>query len=133
MSNLSIGQKMFSTYEAKYADWVARGCPPAPSLPTHWVWRKKAQPVGMLRQLAEAQDGDCSLCGKPLDFTASPNNPHQPTFEHVVPRIMGGGNHGNRLAAHRRCNTRKGGNKPTGCELVLLESVNARLYGSTNP
>jgi 5-methylcytosine-specific restriction endonuclease McrA len=113
---------MFATYADKYADWVARGKPPSPSLPTHWVWKRQSP---LLRRIAAAQDDRCSLCGGHLDFSASGDG--QPTFEHVVPLSKGGRNSGNRLAAHRKCNTRKSAAEPTGCELLLLEAVNARL------
>lgn len=67
-----------------------------------------------------------------------------PTLEHVWPRAMGArewaqtvkskfrrhGTRGNAVAAHARCNAKKGDRKPTGCEILTLELVNARLAGS---
>jgi 5-methylcytosine-specific restriction endonuclease McrA len=122
----SVGAKMFATYADKYSDWVARGTPPSPSLPTHWVWKKRNPATPLVQAMAAAQGGACFLCGEPLRFDA--DGPQQPTFEHVVPRSRGGGNSKNRLIAHRSCNLRKGSRMPNGCELILLDAVNARLY-----
>lgn len=127
----SLGAKMFRSYADKYADWVARGKPPAPSLPTHWVWPGRSMSTPLVRRLAEAQGGKCSLCGKPISFDAA--HASRPTIEHVVPRSRGGGNHKNKLVAHSRCNLRKGSSMPTGCELVLLDAVNSRLFEPSNP
>lgn len=123
---MSVGSRMFATYADKYADWVARGKPPSPSMPTHWVWPVRRSTSPLIRKLAEAQGGKCSLCGAPLSFDTA--NPNRPTIEHVVPRSRGGGNHRNKLVAHSRCNLRKGSSMPTGCELLLLDAVNSRLF-----
>jgi 5-methylcytosine-specific restriction endonuclease McrA len=126
MTGLSVGDKMFASYADKYADWVARGKPPAPSLPSHWVWRHRPQDRPLMRHLAQEQGDACSLCGEPLSFDAQ--GPNEPTFEHVLPRSKGGGNHRNRLVAHRRCNSNKSDRLPTGCEIILLDAVNTRVY-----
>ena len=120
----TVGSKMFASYADKYADWIARGKPPSPSLPAFWVWKGRADPL--LQRIAKVQGGACSLCGRPLSFDK--DGPQQPTVEHVTPRSRGGRNHKNRLVAHRGCNLRKGAGLPTGCELILLQAVNARLY-----
>ena len=107
-------------------DWIARGCPPSPpALPK----AKKEQcshirPV-MLRIL-DVQRGACVGCGRAI-------SPHDKSadmrlsIDHVHPRSGGGANAGNRLAMHRICNARKGNRAPTGCELIWLAAVNARM------
>lgn len=123
---MTVGAKMFATYADKYADWVARGKPPAPSMPSRWVWRRDAKVRPLMQHLAQEQDNACSLCGEPLDFAAT--GPLAPTYEHVMPRSKGGANHRNRLVAHRRCNANKSDSLPTGCEILLLDAVNTRVY-----
>lgn len=82
----------------------------------------------LLERIAFIQGGRCVHCAGPLKFRAHESTDDAfPTFEHVIPRAMGGVNVGNRLAAHRVCNMRKGNSKPTGCEMVMLLAVNARL------
>lgn len=72
----------------------------------------------MCRMLA-AQGNVCGICGIKLR--------RNPSFDHVVPRCRGGGNVGNRIVAHIACNNRKSDRMPNGCELLMLEAVNARL------
>lgn len=119
----TVGSRMFASYAEKYDDWVARGKPAAPSLPTHWVWPRKRE-RSLIELIAEAQGWRCSLCGKPL-------SPSDMTVEHVVPRFLGGGNYRNRLAAHGTCNRRKGAQPPSACELILLDAINSKLFTPT--
>lgn len=88
----------------------------------------------LVEAIIDIQGNCCLLCGTPLSVV----NPHtgfryniyskrRPTYEHVVPRARGGVNHGNRLVAHKFCNEAKADRMPTGCELVWLAVVNARL------
>lgn len=51
----------------------------------------------------------------------------QSTFEHVLPRHAGGREKGNLLLTHAKCNERRGDAMPTGCLLIMLDAVNARL------
>lgn len=82
----------------------------------------------LLEKIAFIQHGRCVHCARGLEFGTHPVTADLfPTFEHVIPRALGGMNVGNRLAAHRRCNMRKGDSRPTACELVWLLAVNARL------
>jgi 5-methylcytosine-specific restriction endonuclease McrA len=81
----------------------------------------------LIERIAEIQLYLCILCGREMDFLAHSNADDAPSFDHVLPKIRGGGNVGNRLAAHRRCNTEKSDNLPNGCELIWLAAVNARL------
>ena len=118
----------------RYAEWEARGKPPSPPQPRKDRMRPKARAAPgadrpMMVRIAAIQGGVCSLCWEPLDFSPdlSPDAPLRPSFEHVIPRSLGGPNVGGRLVAHRVCNSRKGSSLPTGCELVWLLAVNARL------
>jgi hypothetical protein len=81
----------------------------------------------LIQKIADIQGGRCVHCGGALDHSLSRFNPLRPTYEHVIPRARGGKNVGNRLVAHLVCNGEKGDSMPTGCELVWLLAVNARL------
>lgn len=73
------------------------------------------------RLLARAQGGLCGVCGCPMA-------PEDRSLEHVLPRARGGRRSwGNLTLSHVRCNLAKGRRAPTGCELIWLEAVNARL------
>jgi 5-methylcytosine-specific restriction endonuclease McrA len=110
----------------RLTDWIARGCPPSPpALPK----AKKEQcshirPI-MLRIL-EIQRGVCVGCGRAISASDTSANMRL-SVDHVYPRSRGGVNAGNRLAMHRLCNAQKGSRPPTGCELVWLAAVNARM------
>jgi hypothetical protein len=76
----------------------------------------------------KAQGKICAVCGLdmvPSDFT----HPRQGwTIEHCWPRRRYRFEHrGNLLVSHAACNNLKADRDPTGCELVMLEIVNARL------
>ncbi len=116
--------------KARYAAWEARGCPPSPSLP---LKRKdKIRPSvrdpyyqSLMVRMVLAQGGVCFLCGDALDTDNLPaNSPMRASFDHVVPVSLGGENIGNRMAAHRDCNGRKGNRRPYACELLFLSVVN---------
>lgn len=92
----------------------------------------------LLQSLIDAQEGVCIGCGCSLSM----ENPHtgrvyfenhrlRPTFDHVVPRARTTRHKGNLLAAHRQCNGDKADRDPTGCELIWLEVVNARISRAT--
>ena len=70
--------------------------------------------------IRNAQRSRCAICGE--RFGSQPG-----TLEHVVPRSKGGKHAGNLLVSHLRCNQRRGDANPTGCMLILLDVVNARL------
>jgi 5-methylcytosine-specific restriction endonuclease McrA len=84
-------------------------------------WRsKRHRDLGSLMpRMLEAQGGFCGICGERLR--------NSPSFDHVVPRCRGGANAGNRIVAHTPCNFRKADRMPTGCEVIMLAAVNARL------
>lgn len=66
-----------------------------------------------------------------------------PTTDHVFPknpragdlrklailRKIAGGDRRRKVIAHRKCNNRKSNRPPTGCEVIFLMGVNARLRG----
>lgn len=75
------------------------------------------------RVLGRAQGGLCALCADPLE-----PKPHLFTVDHVVPLGRRGPDaFGNIVAAHKGCNNAKADRMPTGCELIWLLAVNARL------
>ena len=74
-------------------------------------------------RLIDVQQRICALCGEELD-----SDDHRSTVNHVIPRSLHGSDDlGNLVAAHNRCNNRKSNDIPTGCEMVWLLAVNARL------
>lgn len=76
----------------------------------------------MRRVLLRHQGGFCALCGQQI------RRVWQVSIEHVVPRSLGGfWGLGNIVGAHGDCNARKADRMPTGCELIWLLAVNARL------
>jgi 5-methylcytosine-specific restriction endonuclease McrA len=106
----------------RYAEWVARGKPTSSSIPRKDRRRPraahKAEPLRVRLHLAQA--GACGLCGGRLERGRG-------TLDHVVPRARGGGNIGNLLLAHGRCNHAKADRMPTQMELDMLAAVNAVL------
>lgn len=116
---MTAGAAMFASYADNYADWIARGKPASPSLPSKFAWKRSGG--ALIDLLSEAQGHACSLCGKSL-------SERDRTIEHVLPLSLGGGNHRNKLVAHGACNRRKGASPPTGCELILLDAVNTMVY-----
>lgn len=84
----------------------------------------RKQPSKLVRRvLGRAQDGLCALCAEALE-----DKPHHYTVDHVVPLGRRGPDaFGNIVAAHKSCNSAKADRMPTGCELIWLLAVNARL------
>lgn len=70
--------------------------------------------------LRSVQSNRCSICGEVFGLAAT-------SLDHVLPRSRGGGNKGNLLLAHDACNKRKRNRLPTGCQLILLDYVNAEI------
>jgi hypothetical protein len=82
----------------------------------------------------EAQGKVCPLCDRPLIWARTLEHPDYGwSIEHVWPRRYGYGQVGNMLISHVSCNNRKGSRDPTGCELLILEAVNARLGFKLRP
>lgn len=70
--------------------------------------------------LFEAQRGLCAICGHDMDGVVS--------LDHVIPHALGGKHGlGNYVATHGECNGDKTNDVPTGCEMVWLLMVNAKL------
>lgn len=98
-----------------------------------------------LERLVLAGNGRCCCCAREFtgrSATGAANG--DPTVEHVIPQnpqskdlarmrdlrrliMFPGVVQGVKAAAHASCNRRKGNRAPTGCELVFLMAVNARL------
>lgn len=73
--------------------------------------------------LYAAQEGRCGLCGEEMAGHAVAFS-----LDHVIPRALDGiDGFGNLLLCHGECNGRKTNDAPTGCEMVWLLAVNARL------
>lgn len=82
--------------------------------------RTAGDTVRLKLALLDVQGDICPLCGLPIKGVG--------TLEHVIPRSAGGADRlGNFVCSHHRCNARKADRMPTGCELVWLLAVNARL------
>jgi len=82
------------------------------------------------RTLRWAQGSVCAGCGKHLPSAGRVRHcdPDYPTFDHVVPRSKGGTNRlENGILKHRLCNERRKDAPPTGCDLIWLAFVQARL------
>lgn len=69
--------------------------------------------------LFRAQDGSCPICG---DALRAPE-----TLDHVWPCARHRRSAYNRLLVHQACNWRKQDRDPTGCELIWLAAVRARM------
>lgn len=81
-----------------------------------------------LQRLIAAQENLCAGCGKPMLTQFRSHHPDRPTIDHAVPTALGGSNSlGNLIAMHKLCNETKGDDIPTGCELIWLLAVNARI------
>lgn len=88
--------------------------------------------VETLCALHDAQFGLCAICGGVMRHSTN----HRPgmglsdrsTIDHVIPKALNGADElGNFTAVHGRCNTEKADALPTGCQLIFLLAVNARL------
>jgi hypothetical protein len=91
----------------------------------HWrIWG--AFPVAM-RAFYVAQRGRCPYCPALLNPTDLPHSkaPLRATWDHVFPKSRFRYRVRNKVLAHSRCNTQKGGRPPTACESLFLEITNA--------
>lgn len=88
--------------------------------------------------LRDAQDGICPYCGEPLpekgatkaERCADWDSGRIATLDHVYPRAREPwrGHQGNLLLVHRTpCNEDKKHDMPTGCQVIWLHAINARL------
>lgn len=76
--------------------------------------------TALRRRVRAAQGNACAICGEAFGSI-------RPTFEHVLPRSMGGRTKRNVVLTHERCNRMRGSAAPTGCLLIILDAVNTRL------
>lgn len=77
--------------------------------------------VAIRRLLAREQDYLCAICGQPM-MEGDRN------IDHVWPQCDGGsGGLGNLTATHYDCNSAKANDLPTGCQIITLVAVCARL------
>ncbi len=85
--------------------------------------------TSLIWRIMKAQRYKCTICASSLNaFSNKPRGRRTGlSVDHVIPKALGGGNSGNRLIVHAGCNHRKANRKPTGCELVWLHAVNARI------
>lgn len=82
--------------------------------------RDMTETAALRKTLSNAQSGLCAICGELLGSDVS--------IDHVIPHSMlGGHGDGNFVAVHGVCNGDKSNDVPTGCEMVWLLAVNARL------
>jgi 5-methylcytosine-specific restriction endonuclease McrA len=72
--------------------------------------------------LYAAQDGKCASCGGKMGKLI------QASLDHVIPISIGGVDAlGNLVLMHGICNAEKSNDIPTGCEMVCLLAVNAKV------
>ena len=100
------------------------------SIPEAMELARAAKSRGMLRRvLWRVQGGVCGICGYDMPrIGCHESREDRPTSDHVVPVARKGPDRlGNIVCAHMRCNEIKSDRMPTGCELIFLLAVNARL------
>lgn len=82
--------------------------------------RDQAETEHLRAALVAAQGALCAICGQPMREKAS--------IDHVIPHALGGKHGlGNFVATHGECNGDKTNDVPTGCEMIWLLMVNAKL------
>lgn len=79
----------------------------------------------MVETLDDAQFDKCGICGKSM---LHGRGRRKRNLEHVWPKGQGGyDGPGNFMAAHVSCNAGKGGQRPSGCQIIMLVAVCERL------
>lgn len=90
--------------------------------------RKNAQRAKRRVLLWQMQDLRCAGCGERAYPHLPVRHPNAITIDEVIPRAKGGLRElGNQIAMHRVCNARKADRPPSGCHIIWLALVNARL------
>jgi hypothetical protein len=79
---------------------------------------------GFVKRRLKKQQHRCYLCFK--EFGPGLQGP---TYDHVVPKALGGQDGGNMLLAHLHCNGIKSDRPPFACELLYLEFIRVDLMG----
>ncbi|WP_457351350.1 HNH endonuclease [Sphingomonas sp. UYP23] len=92
-----------------------------------WFPKDKQESDNRRLILILVQGSLCALCGKYLDERDRESDTLRPSIDHMIPRDLGGTNRFNVVAAHSACNAQKQNDLPTGCELIWLLLVNARM------
>lgn len=82
------------------------------------AWKRRSRALKW--KMRKAQRNRCAICGRSF-------GPINPTFEHVLPRHLGGTRVRNLVLTHHRCNQHRGADRATGCLLLMLDVVNTRL------
>lgn len=110
------------TFEVNYYSSISRFCSHSCS-EKYWgrVYKKQRKeqmklayvgPVNF-RQLYIRDKGICRICGEPVAYDKTPQDPMGATIDHIIPISKGGKHHmGNCQLAHRRCNSLKGDKWP---------------------
>lgn len=87
--------------------------------------------AGLAKKLAKAQGGRCALCHREFADLFPGASPEQTrkTLEHVYPRSRYPAlkHKGNVVAAHARCNSKRGAAEPTAELLSELAELNKRM------
>ena len=114
--------------ERRYREWESMGKIVFQTIPMR-ARKKLKTSASLIDVMIRAQLNTCVLCGGHLviDLSLRPDHPDRPSFDHVVCKAKGGPDRGNRIAAHRSCNTRKANRDPNGCELLWLAVVNLAI------
>lgn len=86
-------------------------------------------------RLWKAQEGLCAICGHHLLRDERFRDDSGWNLDHVYPRSRYArfGNRGNLLLSHVGCNTVKSDREPTGCEIILLHAINAKIGHELTP
>lgn len=88
------------------------------------------QMMAQRRALRWAQNSICAGCGTHLPSVSRLKryDPQYPTFDHIILKSVGGTRTlNNGLLKHQRCNQARANRAPTGCDLIWLAAVQARL------
>jgi 5-methylcytosine-specific restriction endonuclease McrA len=89
--------------------------------------RNSKQRKSLMRTLRKRDGALCHICHQPMNFRVV-NLPRSATFDHIIPKSMGGKDRADNLKlAHQLCNVRRGASG----EAVLAQSgfdSNRRLY-----
>jgi 5-methylcytosine-specific restriction endonuclease McrA len=90
----------------------------------------KRRDIGHRRKtLLHHQRRICAICGTPFQSSFhKTEDAIEPSIDHVFPLGSGGYDGiGNIVVVHKRCNTAKASKLPTGCEVIWLVAVCARM------
>jgi len=98
--------------------------------------QKKSVRQRFVLTLAEHQGWTCPICGRALEQPSRRGQQTGLSIDHVWPRLGSEGRtglYGNALATHAICNNAKGARVPTGCEIIWLTFVNAKMDLEPHP